>query len=88
MDKRYTTEKEYTGNTRVDFYEDGEYLDGKIVSDWMLPGYLEAKKEDGWVEGYTAGQIEEMEKHIAALKEEIEWRTKDLENMKNNRIKC
>lgn len=87
MKKQYITEVAYEGNTKITFYENGSYKDYTILSDWKLEGYLEAKQEDGWVEGYSYAQMKAAIDEIESLEESLSWWKKRLEIIKENLIK-
>lgn len=60
MKKQYTIEDAYIGNSKVTFYEDGVRTYYTIIANYDLDGYIEAKQEDGWVEGYSQDMMEKV----------------------------
>ena len=86
MKKQYTKEFAYTDNTKITFYENGVKTYYTIMSDWEVDGYLSAKHEDGWEEGYSQEQYKKNEEEIQELLDKLEWRQNWREEMKNNLI--
>lgn len=86
MKKQYTVENAYEDNVKVTFYVDGNYESYKILSDWKLDGYLQAKQEDGWQKAYSNKEMEKAIDEIASLEESLSWWKKQLEEIKNNLI--
>lgn len=87
MKKQYTKEYAYDRNIEITFYKNGVKSYSTIMSEWEVDGYLSAKEEDGWVEAYSQEQYDENEKIIQELLDDLEWRQKWREKMKNNLIK-
>lgn len=65
MVKQYTIEPAYTGNSKVNLYEDGTCVKQFIISNYQIPvysdwaemcGYEEAYDEDYYLEKYRAAE--------------------------------
>ena len=86
MKKQYITDVAYAGNTEITFFFFFSNVGSVILSDWKVEGYLEAKKEDGWVRAYSHAQMKEAIDEIAGLEDSLSWWKKYLEEIKNNLI--
>lgn len=86
MKKQYTTEEAYNSHTKVTFYEDGSEVYYKVVADYNLSVYLEAKEEDGWEWAHSHKEMEYATKEIKKLEHSLTWWKKNLEEIKDNLI--
>lgn len=77
--KQYTIKPAYTGNSKIDLYENGKLVSTTIDNDYNLGGHINAIEDMGYERAYD---VDEAEKKMLDAKQKYEWALEEYEYAK------